>query len=86
MEYEKRKFPKVFAQTQEHLETLRFLVGFAQEQLETHYILKIIPKRNGLPAASSAKRFPRLHSTFFFGDSVGVKKFKMVASGLHADK
>ena len=38
MEYEKKKFPKVFAQTQEHLETLRFLRGFAQEHLETHYI------------------------------------------------
>ena len=42
MEYEKRKFPKVFAQTQEHLETLRFLRGFAQEHLETHYILNVV--------------------------------------------
>ena len=37
MEYEKKEVSKGFAQTQEHLETLSFLRGFAQEHLETHY-------------------------------------------------
>ena len=57
IEYEKTKFPKVFAQTQEHLETLRFLVGFAQEQLETHYTFVITIWRHFRPSGLKISEF-----------------------------